>query len=41
LLALAAMAAAGYLLRRRKPVPAVVATRERYRDLGQLYAAGM
>jgi hypothetical protein len=41
LLALAAVAAASYLLRRRKPVAVVVANRGRYRDVGDFYAAGM
>jgi hypothetical protein len=40
LLALAAVAAASYLLRRRKPVAVVVANRG-YRDVGDFYAAGM
>jgi hypothetical protein len=40
LLALAAVAAAGYFLRRRPPAPVLVANR-RYRDVGDLYAAGM
>jgi hypothetical protein len=40
LLALAAFAAAGYLLRRRTPAPALAANR-RYRDVGDFYAAGM
>jgi hypothetical protein len=38
---LAAVAAASYLLRRRKPVAVAVANRRQYRDLGDFYAAGM
>jgi hypothetical protein len=40
LLALAAVAAAGYLLRRRTPTPAPAANR-RYRDVDDFYEAGM
>ncbi|MDH5196980.1 MAG: hypothetical protein OEY20_06990 [Gemmatimonadota bacterium] len=41
LIALAAFAAAGFLLRRRRPAMNTAGSRSRYRDVGELYVAGL
>jgi len=41
LLALAAVAAAGFLLRRRRPALTTAGIGSRYRDVGDLYVAGL